>query len=91
MHEPIRALLLDASNPAVGRLRGRVGNLYCQVGLRCLFDGLLTSVVSGMVWFGSRVEVYTENSRYVFELQEGERRPVELEGSWMLADTNCTN
>lgn len=88
MREPVKALLLKASNPAVAPLQGRVGDLYCQVGLRCLFDGLLTSVVSGMVWFGSRVEIYTEHSRYVFELQNGGTQPIELDPSWMLAGTN---
>ena len=77
---------MNASNPAVERLHGRVGSLYCQVGLRCLFDGMLTSVVSGMVWFGSRLEVYTENSRYVFEVQENRGRVIELSRACLMAD-----
>lgn len=69
MREPIKAQLLDTTNPAAGPFTGRTGELYCQVGIRCVFDGMLTSIVNGMVWFGTRLEVYTENSRYVFELQ----------------------
>jgi hypothetical protein len=88
MREPVKALLLDASNPAAEALKGQMGYLYCQVGLRCLFEGMLTSIVNGVVWFGSRVEVYTQNSRYIFELQERGHRPIELDASWMLAETN---
>ena len=70
MRSPIKALLLETNNPQAVALRGHVGDLYCQVGIRCAFDGLLTSVVEGIVWFGKRMEVHTRNSRYTFELKE---------------------
>jgi hypothetical protein len=67
--QPVNAVLLDTTNPAAGPFRGRTGRLYCEVGSRCLFDDLLTSAVEGLVWFGSRIEVYTQNARYVFKLE----------------------
>ncbi|MGH7820643.1 MAG: hypothetical protein ACREQ9_12795 [Candidatus Binatia bacterium] len=70
MHAPVKALLVETTNPLAGNLRGRTGDLYCEVGVRCIFEGLLTSAVEGIVWFGRRLEVHTRNSRYLFELCE---------------------
>lgn len=68
MRTPVKARLLETTNAKAGVERGRTGELYCEVGGRCLFDGLMTSVVEGLVWFGPRIEITTRNSRYVFEL-----------------------
>lgn len=70
MNTPMKAVLLETTNPIAGTLKGQMGYLYAQVGARAAFDGLLTSVVEGIVWFNSRIEVHTRNSRYVFLLQQ---------------------
>ena len=68
MRSPTRAILLETTNPAIAPLCGRSGELFCEMGVRLVFDGLLSSVVEGIIWFGSRLEVHTRNSRYVFEV-----------------------
>lgn len=68
MTQPVKALLVSSDNPKVSGLLGRQGDLMYGVGMRCIFDGLMTSVVEKVVCLGHRLEVYTHNSRYVFEL-----------------------
>jgi hypothetical protein len=70
MHATLRARLVDTDNSNVDGLRGKTGELYCRVGLRCIFDGVMTSIVEGIVWFGPHLEVRTKHSKYIFELQE---------------------
>jgi hypothetical protein len=69
MTVPIRARLLHTTNPSADVWRGRVGKLWYEIGSRCIFDGLMTSAVEGIILYDQRLEVQTLNSRYVFELE----------------------